>query len=384
MRIHTVKQNEKIKDIAKEYGVDEDVLRMNNGIDTGECAEGEELLVLTPTRTYTVRRGDTAERLALRFGLRRRDIIAMNPRIEDEGLIPGRILALKYDQRSYGMAAANGYYHVGCSPDELTKKLSYLTYVTVSCRTAEDGRLNRLFDGRDAVGIARSADKIPLMRVYNKTPSRDISAKESQALIDDIINQAIIGSYKGVTLGGFIPPVELLVDMRKKMIGCDLILITEVTENSPAYMSEYADGSILIGANGCSCGYLIDAYKQYAATKESSRTFVELPCFAATDDKYITVDEAVKRARQHGCPLGYKEDSGNLEFSDKKNGTVSLPSLKIIKATLDTVHEYGFMGISFDIMRVPISYLMMYNSCYGTSTYTSVRAREGCSRERGE
>ena len=384
MRIHTVKQNEKISDIARKYGVDEDILRMNNGLENGECAEGEDVLVLTPTRTYTVRKGDTAERLALRFGIRRRDIIAMNPRIESEGLVPGRILALKYDQRSYGMAAANGYYYNGCSPEELNKKLSYLTYVTVGCQAAEDGRLRRLFDGRDAVGIARSADKIPLMRVYNLTPCDKISKEKYLFFTDSIINQATRGGYKGVTLAGFIPSAELLVDMRRRMIGCDLILITEINEKSPPYMSEYADGSIMTHSgsyDGCTD---IDAYKKYATELESSRTFATLPSFAERGDKYLTVDEALKQARRGGYKLEYREDSGALEYNDKNGSLTSLPSLRKIKAILDTVHEYGYMGISFDIMRAPISYLMMYNSCYGTSTYTSVRSQEGCSRARGE
>ena len=382
MHIHTVKTGEKVSDIARTYGVSEDILRMNNGITGINPAVGEELAVLTPTRTYTTRRGDTPERLALRFGIRRRDILAMNPWIEEEGLLPDRTLALKYDQKHYGMAAANGYYYNGCTPEELNKKLSYLTYVTVGCRAVEGGRLKRLFDGRDAVGIARSADKIPLMRVFDGDDGR--GATENKELIDEIIAHATAGGYKGVTLGGRTPNEEFLLEMRKKMIGCDLILITEVTEESPPYMNEYADGSILMYRGGGNKANEIEAYRKYATECDGARTFIELPCFAKTPDGYVTVDMALTRARRGGCVINPSEDDGALSFTSKKYGRHEYPSLKKIKATLDTVHEYGFMGISFDIMRVPIAYLMMYNNCYGTSTYTSVRSREGCSRAREE
>ena len=38
-------------------------------------------------------------------------------------------------------------------------------------------------------------------------------------------------------------------------------------------------------------------------------------------------------------------------------------------------------GICFDIMRTPLSYLMMYDSLFKTSYHTSIRSTEGCSRE---
>ena len=383
MRIHTVKGNEKISDIAREYGIDEEILRMNNELEHGEATVGEELLILTPTRTYTVRRGDTAERLALRFGVRRRDIMAMNPWIEDEGLVTGRLLALKYDQKYYGMAAANGYFYNGCSIGELKKKLPYLTYITVGCMATEDGKLKRLFDGRDAVGIARSADKIPLLRVYDRNKDRE-KCKYSSELIDEIISYAIGGGYKGVTLAGRTLTEENLMDIRKRMIGCDLILITEISEKSPTYMSEYADGSVLVYSGANSNSEESSAYAKFATDGESAKTFIELPCFAECNGEYLTVNDALVRARRGACELKSHDSDGYLFFTDKKNQRYNMPSLKKIKATLATVHEYGYMGISFDIMRVPTPYLMMYNSCFGTSTYTSVRAREGCSRAREE
>ena len=83
MVIHRIKKDETVSDVAKLYGVDEDILRTNNGLDARDRpAVGEELLILTPTRTYVVKGGDSAERLALRFGVLRRELMANNPFIE--------------------------------------------------------------------------------------------------------------------------------------------------------------------------------------------------------------------------------------------------------------------------------------------------------------
>ena len=376
MHIHTVKPEERVADIAKEYGVNEDILRRNNELYDGECAVGEELLILTPTRTYTVRRGDSAERLALRFGVRRRDMAAMNPQIEYEGLVPGQTLALRYGDRSYGMAAANGYYYSGCSPEQLKRRLPYLTYVTVSCSVAEGDGLKMLFDGRDAVGLARSADRIPLLRVYLRAEGEKDTEKRG-ALMDKMISAAISGGYKGITLGGCEVDESFLVELRKRLLGCDLILLTEVSEESPFYLSEYADGSILTVGKYSEpersySEYEGKAYSKYAGESEGSKTFVELPALASVAGGYIPLSEALSRARRGGCEIQGNADSLYSSFEHKRRGKHSFPSLKNIKATLDCVHEYGYMGISFDIMRTPLSYLMMYNALFGTSTYTNI------------
>lgn len=385
MLIHTVRASEKLSEIAKNYGVDEDILRRNNDITEGEPAVGEELLILTPTRTYTVKRGDSAERLALRFGVRRRDMAAMNPQIECEGLVPGQKLALRYDDRSYGMAAANGYYYNGCKAEQLKKRLPYLTYVTVSAAVAEGDELKLTFDGRDAVGIARSADKIPLLRVYDKEKSRKPDASGKYGIINKMISYAMGGGYKGITLGGQGASDSFLVELRKSLLGCDLILLTEVEADSPAYACEYADGSILTyGKYGTPDLSFAEGegetYSKFASECEGSKTFIELPSLALCESGYIPVDEALARARRGGCEIGTDKATLLSSFEHKRRGGHIFPSLSNIKATLDAVHEYGYMGISFDIMRTPLPYLMMYNALFGTSTYTSVRAPEGCSR----
>ena len=67
-------------------------------------------------------------------------------------------------------------------------------------------------------------------------------------------------------------------------------------------------------------------------------------------------------------------------FLDRKQGEYVFESPEGLKAIFDLIHEYDYMGICFDIMRVPINYLMMYNAMFKTCYQTNVRSREGCSR----
>ena len=376
MRIHTVREGERLSDIAKEYGINEDILRVNNEIPEGERATGEELLILTPTRTYTVRHGDSTERLSLRFGVRRRDLLAMNPWICTDGLVPSRRVALSYGDGRLGMAAAHGFLYNGYTADALIRRLPYLTYVSIGCAVSDGTSLKRLFDPRDAVGLVRSADKIPLLRIFDREGIRR-GGESGDKFSENIINAAISGGYKGITLSGKFSE-EYLVNLRGKMIGCDLILFTEADEHSPLYFAEYSDGSIL-SYGGESCGEC-DFYKKFSTDSESSRSFIELEPFAYASGEYIPRSEAVTLARRGGYVIKPDTEGKSLSFEHKKKGKITFPSLREVRAVMDIIHEYGYMGISFDIMRCPLPYLMMYNACFGTSTFTSVRSADGCSQ----
>ena len=81
MNIHITKKGEKLTDIAEKYSVSEENIKNTNELYELSPADGEELLILQPTRTYKVQFGDTPERIALRFGIGKNDIF-LNNRLE--------------------------------------------------------------------------------------------------------------------------------------------------------------------------------------------------------------------------------------------------------------------------------------------------------------
>jgi LysM repeat protein len=94
MQIHTTEEGQTIKEISKIYTVDEDLIRAVNKIE-GKPTVGEEILILTPSRSYRVQYGDTADKISLRFGTRESVLAAMNPHVSTEKLQQGEILAIK-------------------------------------------------------------------------------------------------------------------------------------------------------------------------------------------------------------------------------------------------------------------------------------------------
>ena len=173
--------------------------------------------------------------------------------------------------------------------------------------------------------------------------------------------------------------------LRKLMIGCDLILITEINENSPLEFSEYADGSVLYYPK-----YAMDnslsfdegerkVIGDFACKGESAKVFIDLPSLAITGKGFMSIDEAQQIARRRGCEIETNKNTLLSCFSDRKQGECHYTSLSGIRSILELVDEFDYMGVCFDIMRTPLSHLMMYDSMFKTSYGTTVRSREGCS-----
>ena len=389
MQIHTMKDSECLSDIAKEYGVCEDSLKINNGI-ADAPALGEELLVLTPTRTHTLGATDTPERMMLRFGVTRRSLLTCNPQLATEAPEAGDTLIIRYSEPPYGMGVANGTVYRGCSTRALKRALPFLTYLTVASVVLENGEARQLFDDREVLRLAEAGGKIPILRIYARCDAEDYATTVGrESLSDRIVSLATERGYRGVLMSS-LPHCdgvgEFLLTMRRKMIGCDLILLCEIDENSPEQISELSDGSIFFYSK---CAHSLPesyecgekrAFESFAHRCESSKTMIELPTLAAAGDGYLSVCEALMLARKRRYEILTDEATLLSRFGDGRKEYV-FPSLSNIKATLDAVYEYGFMGVSIDVMRTPISYLAMYNALFKPALYTGVRSAEGCSRE---
>jgi hypothetical protein len=94
----------------------------------------------------------------------------------------------------------------------------------------------------------------------------------------------------------------------------------------------------------------------------------ELCCYAECDGRLLPIKEALGIARRGGCRIEYDPERGICSFEHKKSGKFVFPSLENIKATLEALYEYGYMGLSFDIANIPSSFLMMISAISVTMT----------------
>ncbi len=393
MKIHTCKEGERLSHIAEIYGVSEENIIMSNIPGCENAAVGEELLILTPTRTYKLKEGDSLERLSLRFGVKPSDIIAANPWLIKDGISSGRTVNLKFDDKIYGSAPANGYLYEGTGRDRFLAALPYLTYVTV-CAGIYDARgLHFSFhDGGIVMEIIKQ-NKIPLLRIYDRCKTRNYKDRTAaDAYINSIISAATSHGYLGVVLsaesgGDFDDFGEFLLLMRKSMIGSDLILLLEIDEDTPSEISELADGNIFFYPRCASdlersfeeCERYV--YSKFATEGESAKCFIDICALAKLGEGFIGIEEAVMRARGAKTEILRNGKSLICEFKDKNKGRCIFSSMKSVKSALDIIEEFGFMGANFDIGRTPISHFLMYNMHFKTAVHTYRRAKEGCSKD---
>ena len=100
MIIHTVQPGDTIFKIARQYSTSPmKIIENNELLNPDKLAVGQKLLILMPTRTYTVRGSDTLYRIAERFGVKYTSLLSANPYLSGtDRIYPGQILTITYNQ----------------------------------------------------------------------------------------------------------------------------------------------------------------------------------------------------------------------------------------------------------------------------------------------
>lgn len=398
MRIHRVRDGECLSDVAACYGVDGRFIEICNEIHNGERLScGEELLILTPTRTYKARYGDSLARVSLRFGVPAGELHRMNPHISGDELREGEIVAVRRDERPYGIGAANGIYYKGCSMEKLRRAMHFCTYITVGSGIYDGERCYESFDGGEIVRLALDNGKLPLIRVYDKSDGSFCGDKDKRKkYIDGLIFLAMGGGYRGILLArrdfraGY---EEFLVELRGRMIGLDLILISEISAESPMGISDFSDGAVL-SCDKCFSEECADVsfedfeermLTDFANKGEATKTFLEMPTFAVSKNgEFLDTADALHLARGRGAVTEKSEIAEMCSFTDKRYGSLRYNSLNGIKRRLDLGAELGYMGISFDIGRCPLPYLLTYDALFKSVGYANVERRVRCNPDSAE
>lgn len=130
MIIHTVKRGETIYSIARNYGVSERLLALNNGID-GPLVVGEDLVVLFPERVHTVGFGETLSDIARRYDVSVRTLFKNNYYLRGkEGIYPGQSIVISYTDKPEKEILTNGYAYPFVNEGVLRTSMPYVDYLT--------------------------------------------------------------------------------------------------------------------------------------------------------------------------------------------------------------------------------------------------------------
>ena len=384
MQIHTVKDGESLYGIARRYSVPATKILSDNGLIGDRLTVGDELLILTPTRTVTVRGGDTVESISDRFDTTPRSILTLNPALRGKcKLHPGQILTVKQDSPHIGAASALGIIRKGCSRDMLAQSLPFMTYAVIDAATLTDtARLT--FNPENVAETVRAERKITVLGVKDIGDGdylKSVSARDTA--INSLTELAKAHGFMGIRIScdeqrcktpEF---AEFLLEVRKRFIGCDMLLFTEIRNSEAAEASELSDGAILSEDGACGIKEAKSELREFASSAESSKVFVNLPSLLSIGDGQISIDEAKHLCYRCGKALITDEESllSEFEYTRYRVGVgekhkISFPSLGYIKSKLEALCESGFIGIAFDVDSRPASYLTMFNSMFARADYS--------------
>ena len=367
MQIHRVKSGETIYSIAREYGVSPRKIIENNGLKNPDSlAIGRELLILIPTRTYTARYGDTLEAISKRFSVSREELLKNNPALAGtEKIYPEEIFAVKYPEKNHGTLLLNGYLYRDYSAERLSFMLPYLSHLTLSACTYDRGKIRRLFRASEAVNNTKTLGKRLAMRIYIPNPEQTeteslISAaiSEAKALGCEEITLAISGASENTGL------YNSLSEIKNALLAEGLSLNIE-TDGSISKSCLSVPKTLILCRDDClsSAEQSLELYKNFQNEAEPSSVFIDLSPFAYRNGAPVPIDEAMNIADREGAPISTSEDKMTLSFKWRSEEFI-LPSLENIKAKLDLIGELGYLGCSVDVMRCPISHLMMLSSLF--------------------
>ncbi len=373
MQIHTVKEGETVYSIAREYGISPKGLIEANGIKNPDrLAIGRELLILTPTRSYSAKRGDTLEAISRRFSVEISELMRNNPALlGSDKLYPEETLAIKYPDRSHGIALLCGYLYKGCPKDRLLYALPYISHLVLSSKVYKNGRLHTLFDTREATRLSREGEVKTVMRIYSGVPYSEEAYGED--FIKSAVSEAKREGHGGISLsiGGAANEDfgEFAFKIKKEALESGISLFIECDGNICERAAEAADAVIINhDSNKEEKNRLAQEkiYSDFANKRDASRAFVDLSPFAYRDDGAIPIEEAIFKADREGLATEYDESAMLCRYSDGVGKTV-YPSLRKTKAKLDLTAELGYLGYCIDIMRCPTAHLMMLSSLFHLS-----------------
>lgn len=165
MKIHTVCLGDSIRSVAEQYGIPESRILFDNEIVQHQrLFPGQTLVIGEPTRTDSVRGGDTLQKIAARNEIDVLTLLQCNPYLASHTPTPSQPLNIAYAQGSQNLLV---HAYSGTEDDAILKKrLPLITVLSVqNVTTLQNGELHLTAHAHSLAALARRYRALPVLCV---------------------------------------------------------------------------------------------------------------------------------------------------------------------------------------------------------------------------
>lgn len=274
MEIHIVSAGETVFSIAARYGISPARLISDNGLRSSQnLVVGQALLILYPSRVYTVRPGDTVNSVAAAAGIAPIELVQNNPYLADAGgLQVGETLVISFAVPKRREVYINGYAYPFINRTVLLRALPFLTYLTIfSYGFTLDGELIGI-DDDPLIALAYQFGTSPVMLLSSITENGNFSTEKASVLFNDtalqnkVLSNIVLTMQQKGYVGLDIDFEFVAAEDREAFIG--------FVENAVATLSPYGffvNTDLAPKSSATQAGLLYEAH-DYAALGAASDT----------------------------------------------------------------------------------------------------------------
>ena len=247
MIIYKIKEGESIFDVAAKFNTGVKRIAADNDLlPSIPLTEGQDLIITSPSSTYTVSSGDTIEKILSNFSLDREKFFQSNPDLlSNIGLYTGRELVIDGESPKFGNIKVMSSLKPSVDKKTALRIMPYLTSVSLrSCALRADGSLFMLNDG-EMRSLAREHRVVPIMEIqptvmFDKNWWDMFSRLDMISRVAKNIKQAALSNgYRGINLNfGEIPEemfdncVELISTVKSLVDSWEIEVIVTVPEET--------------------------------------------------------------------------------------------------------------------------------------------------------
>ncbi len=211
MDIYVVQNGDTLASISELYHVPISTIIHDNGLENSTVlVPGQTLVIVHPSQTYIVQKGDTLDGIAAKNGISLMQLLRNNSFLcNREYIYPGESLVIRYP--TCRELTTNGFVYPYINEKTLRRTLPYLTFLSVlNYRISDEGRVITYDDDSHIIQMAKAYDTIPLLMISALSPTGEANAhvvfeilinkNYQNYLIESVLEIMKRAGYRGVNV----------------------------------------------------------------------------------------------------------------------------------------------------------------------------------------